>query len=262
MQTLTYELRGNVAAVTLNRPEARNALNAAMAQELGDLLARLRVDEEVRVILLCGAGGAFCSGGDVKSMGEGRNRSLEQRRANFQVFQRVAVELLAMDKPVVAAAQGVAFGAGLSLLLLCDLVLLSSDARMSMVFQRIGLVPDLAAMYTLPRAVGLQRAKELVFSAREITAAEALALGIATEVLAATELAPRAEQVAQALAGASPVALALAKRGLGVSLQSDAATMLELEASAQAIAGGSAYVQEAARRFAAKEAPQFRWPAR
>lgn len=262
METLQYELRGGVAAVTLNRPQAKNALNAAMAHELGELLGRLRTDDDVRVVLLAGAGGAFCSGGDVKAMGENRSRTQEQRRSDFKVFQRVAAELLALDKPVVAAARGVAYGAGFSLLLLSDIVLLGDDARLSMVFQRIGLVPDLAAMYTLPRVVGLQRAKELIFSAREVSAQEALTLGIALEVVAADKLATRAREVAEALAGASPVALSLAKRGLNASLHTDPATMLDMEAWAQAIAGGSAYLQEAVRRFAAKEGPQFLWPPR
>jgi len=262
METLHYELRGGVAAVTLNRPQVKNALNAAMAHELGELLGRLRTDDDVRVVLLAGAGGAFCSGGDVKAMGVNRSRTQEQRLSDFKVFQRVAAELLALDKPVVAAAQGVAYGAGFSLLLLSDMVLLGDDARLSMVFQRIGLVPDLAAMYTLPRVVGLQRAKQLVFSAREVSAQEALTLGIASEVVAADKLDARAREVAEALAGASPVALSLAKRGLNASLQTDPASMLDIEADAQAIAGGSAYLQEALRRFTAKEAPQFRWPAR
>lgn len=262
MGNLHYELGDGVARVTLNRPHAKNALNVAMARELSELLAQLRTDDAVRVVLLAGAGGAFCSGGDVKGMGEGGDRTPEQRRATFAVFQQVAVELLAMDKPVVAAAQGVAYGAGFSLLLLCDFVVLAEDARLCMVFQRIGLVPDLAALYTLPRVVGLQRAKALMLSAREVKAPEALALGIAAEVVPVAELAARASEVAQALASASQVALALCKRGLETSMYADASTMLELEASAQVMAGGSAYLTEAVRRFAAKEAPQFRWPER
>ena len=259
MDTLRYELADGVARITLHRPEAKNAIDPRMADELGELLAGVRQDEAVRSLVLTGAGGSFCAGGDVRAMGSKGERSAEERRAGFRPFQRIARELLAMDRPVVAAVDGVAYGAGMSLLLMADIVLLSERARLCMVFQRIGLVPDLAALYTLPRVVGVQRAKELIFSAREIGAAEARDMGLAMEVLAADDLPARAMDIARSMAGASPFAVATVKRALQSSLNTDLDSLLELEASAQAIAGSSAYAREAMRRFAAKEAPQFRW---
>jgi 2-(1,2-epoxy-1,2-dihydrophenyl)acetyl-CoA isomerase len=260
MKTLDYRLDDGVATLTLNRPEAKNALDPTMADELGECLAAIRADEAVRVLVLAGAGGAFCAGGDVKAMGQGGPRTPEQRRAGMARYTRICTELMALDRPVIAAVDGVAYGAGFSLALMCDIVLLSERARLCMVFQRIGLVPDMGAFYTLPRVVGLQRAKELIFSAREIDAAEALRLGLAMEVLPAEALAARAQAIARSFAGASPVAMSIAKRALQASLGSDLQTLLEIESSGQALASNSDYAKEAVRRFAARELAQFRWP--
>ena len=260
MKTLDYRLDDGVATLTLNRPEAKNALDPSMADELGECLAAIRADESVRVLVLAGAGGAFCAGGDVKAMGQGGPRTPEQRRAGMARYTRICTELMALDRPVIAAVDGVAYGAGFSLALMCDIVLLSERARLCMVFQRIGLVPDMGAFYTLPRVVGLQRAKELIFSAREIDAAEALRLGLAMEVVPAEALAARAQAIARSFAGASPVAMSIAKRALQASLGSDLQTLLEIESSGQALASNSDYAKEAVRRFAAREPAQFRWP--
>ncbi|KPU95857.1 enoyl-CoA hydratase [Variovorax paradoxus] len=260
MKTLDYRLDDGVATLTLDRPEAKNALDPTMADELGECLAAIRADESVRVLVLTGAGGAFCAGGDVKAMGQGGPRTPEQRRAGMARYTRICTELMALDRPVIAAVDGVAYGAGFSLALMCDIVLLSERARLCMVFQRIGLVPDMGAFYTLPRVVGLQRAKELIFSAREIDAAEALRLGLAMEVLPAEALAARAQAIARSFAGASPVAMSIAKRALQASLGSDLQTLLEIESSGQALASNSDYAKEAVRRFAAREPAQFRWP--
>jgi 2-(1,2-epoxy-1,2-dihydrophenyl)acetyl-CoA isomerase len=260
MKTLDYRLDDGMATLTLNRPEAKNALDPTMADELGECLAAIRADEAVRVLVLAGAGGAFCAGGDVKAMGQGGPRTPEQRRAGMARYTRICTELMALDRPVIAAVDGVAYGAGFSLALMCDIVLLSERARLCMVFQRIGLVPDMGAFYTLPRVVGLQRAKELIFSAREIDAAEALRLGLAMEVVPAEALAARAQAIARSFAGASPVAMSIAKRALQASLGSDLQTLLEIESSGQALASNSDYAKEAVRRFAAREPAQFRWP--
>ncbi|MCT8178962.1 enoyl-CoA hydratase/isomerase family protein [Variovorax sp. CY25R-8] len=260
MKTLDYRLDDGVATLTLDRPEAKNALDPTMADELGECLAAIRADEAVRVLVLAGAGGAFCAGGDVKAMGQGGPRTPEQRRAGMARYTRICTELMALDRPVIAAVDGVAYGAGFSLALMCDIVLLSERARLCMVFQRIGLVPDMGAFYTLPRVVGLQRAKELIFSAREIDAAEALRLGLAMEVVPAEALAARAKAIARSFVGASPVAMSIAKRALQASLGSDLQTLLEIESSGQALASNSDYAKEAVRRFAAREPAQFRWP--
>jgi 2-(1,2-epoxy-1,2-dihydrophenyl)acetyl-CoA isomerase len=259
--TLRVTHDDGVATITLDRPEARNALSPQMADELLAALDALQRDDAVGAIVLTGAGGSFCSGGDVKGMGQGAARSTEQRRAGMQRYRHLTMALLGLDKPLVAALDGVAYGAGFSMALAADIVLVSERVRLAMVFHRIGLVPDLGAWYTLPRVVGLQRAKELVYSAREIGAAEAFRIGLAFEVVAPDALLPRATAIARSFCGASALAMSLSKRALQSSLQSELAAMLDMEAAGQAIASGSDYAREAVRRFAAKEAPQFQWPA-
>lgn len=261
-ETVLLQRQEGVATVTLNRPAAKNAIDAATTDALTSTLRALRADESVRAVVLTGAGGDFCAGGDVKGMGEGGARSVEQRRAGMARYRELAQALHALDKPLIAALDGVAYGAGLSMALYADFVLVSTRARMAMVFHRIGLVPDVGAWYTLPRAVGLPRARELIYSAREFGAEEAVRMGLALEALAPEGLLPRALELAGSLQGASQTAFSLSKQALGASLQSDFGTMLEMEASAQAIAGSSAYFREAVRRFGAKEPAQFRWPGR
>lgn len=251
-----------VAVVTLNRPRVKNALDPATTDVLTDHLRALRDDVTVRAVVLTGAGDDFCAGGDVKAMGQGGERSPEQRRDGMARYHDLARAMAGLDKPVVAAVDGVAYGAGLSLTLWADIVLVSDRVRMAMVFQRIGLVPDVGAWYTLPRVVGLQRAKELIFSAREFGAQEALIMNLALEVHPPESLLARALEIAHSFEGASATAMSLSKRALQASLQTELATILDMEASAQAVAGSSQYTREAVRRFAAREPAQFHWPTR
>ncbi|RFP77376.1 enoyl-CoA hydratase/isomerase family protein [Hydrogenophaga borbori] len=259
-ETLLLGVNGGVARLTLNRPEARNAISRRMADELTEALQALRAREDVRVLVLHGAGEHFCAGGDVKGMGEAGPRGAPEARAGMARYRHMTEALHGFDRPVIAAVDGVAYGAGFSLLLLADLVLLSARARLCMVFGRVGLVPDCGALHTLPRVVGLQRAKELVFSAREVHATEALALGLAMEVLPAQTLLDRAMALAAALREASPLALSLAKRALNRSFDQDLAGLLDTEADAQALALCSEAHAEAVRRFVHKAPARFAWP--
>lgn len=261
-ETVLLERAGGVAVVSLNRPHVKNALDAAMTDELAALFRAVRDDAQVRAVVLTGAGGDFCAGGDVKDMLNAGPRNSEQRRAGMTRYRDLATAMMALDKPVVAAVDGIAYGAGVSLALLSDIVLVSSRVRMALVFHRIGLVPDVGAWYTLPRVVGLQRAKELVYSAREFGAEEARQMNLALEVLAPEALLPRALEIARSFEGASAMTLSLSKQALQASLQSDLQSMLDLEASAQALASASDYTLESVRRFAAREPAQFRWPSR
>lgn len=261
--TLLVDRSGGIATVTLNRPESKNALSPTMTQELTALFNGMRGDESLRAVVLTGAGADFCAGGDLKEASSVSGaRTPEQRRGAMRPYRDLANALLGLDRPVIAALDGVVYGAGFSIALTADIVLVSTRVRLCMVFHRIGLVPDVGAWYTLPRVVGLQRAKELVFSAREIGAAEALQMGLALEVLDPAALLPRALAMASSFEGASGVALSLSKQALQTSLQSELGTMLDLEAAGQAIAAGSEYARESIRRFVAKEPAQFRWPVR
>ena len=258
--TIRCDVEDGIATLTLNRPASLNALSRHMADELVSALTALAADDNVRVLVLRGAGDAFCAGGDVRDMANHGPRSASLAWAGMACFRRLTLALHEFPRPVIAAADGVAFGAGMSLLLLSDLVLLSDRARLCLVFQRIGLVPDCAALWTLPRLVGLQRAKALAYSAREIDAREALALGLALEVLLPDRLDARARQLAQAIARGSPTSLALTKRAIDASLQIDIDTLLTVEAASQAVALQSSEHIEAVRRFAAKESSTWSWP--
>jgi 2-(1,2-epoxy-1,2-dihydrophenyl)acetyl-CoA isomerase len=259
-QDVLMQRSGNVAVLTLNRPQARNAIHAEMALTLVRMLDEIDADASVRAVVLQGSGGAFSAGGDIRKTASAGPRTSEQRLAAMAPFHRLATTLVGLGKPVVAAIDGVAFGAGFSLALMADLVLLSDRARLCMAFQRVGLIPDMGALYLLPRAVGMQRARELLFSAREIDAQEALAIGIALAVVPPDALASRALELANGMASASPLAIALTKQALSRTFQSDLQAVLAFEAAAQAVATGSDYLTDAVERFAARQPPQFQWP--
>ncbi len=261
METIQTALDDGVTTITLNRPTAKNALDATMTLEFDQVLSQIARDETVRAVVLTGAGGAFCAGGDVRRMNSEAERTAQDWRAHLRRSHRIVRGLYALDRPVIAAVDGPAFGAGFSIALLTDIVLASSRARFCMAFGRIGLVPDYGALYTLPRAVGLQRAKEIMFSAREIGAAEAKELGLVLEILEPEALLPRAMELARSLARASPTALAITKDALNGALENDLDSLLELEAAGQGVAGTSAYAKDAFRRFAEKQPGRFQWPA-
>lgn len=257
---ILFRCDDGVAIITLNRPGSLNALSARMATELCNVFTDVQSDDEVRAVVLHGAGAAFCAGGDVRATHAAGHRTAEDISSVLECFRRLTTAMYMLDRPVIAAADGVAYGAGFSLLLLSDIVLLSSRARLCMAFQRIGLVPDCGAMFTLPRWVGVQRAKELIFSAREVRAEEALRLGLAMEITEPEQMMPRAIQLARAFCQASPDALRASKRGLNVALQSNLGATLALESASQAQALGSDYLRQAAENFSRKEPPLFRWP--
>lgn len=257
---LLVEREGDFISLTLNRPQVRNALSPGIRAGLAAAIRDIEGDASIGAVLLRGAGEHFCSGGDVKAMSEGDAATPEARLARMRSYHPLILSLAQLDRPVVAAVDGVAFGAGFGLALLADIVLVSSRVRFCMAFQRVGLVPDFGATYSLPRAVGMQRAKEILLSAREIGADEAVRLGLALEVVPPERLHARARQLMEALVGASPVATGLTKRALQASLGAGLPQMLEMESTAQAVAATSAYATEAFEAFAARRPPKFRWP--
>ncbi len=262
MSDLLFDLHDGVATLTMNRPQARNALSADMKAAFAEAVPRIVADDAIRALVITGAGGAFCAGGDIRGMAEARPQMDHEgwRRRMLEV-QPWMTQLIECPKPVIAAVDGPAFGAGFGLALTADFVLASPRARFCLSFMRVGLGPDFGLVYTLPRVVGVQRAKELMLSAREVAADEALRLGIAMEVLPAEGLLPRAQALARSFAGASALATRLIKQDVAVSLRSDLATMFALEAEHQAQCFGSDYQAEAVQRFLDKQPAAFQWPA-
>lgn len=255
--TLRFERHGGTAVLTLDMPANRNAFSAALRDELAQVIAQVRGDAEVRALVLTGANGQFCSGGDLRGIADA---GLDNAgwRARMQGTQRWFSDLILMDKPVIAAVDGAAYGAGFSLALAADFVLATPRARFCMSFLKLGLVPDCGAFYLLPRVVGAQRARELMLSAREVGAAEARDLGIAMELHDADQLMPRALALAESFAGASPLAVSLVKRATGDA--GALAALLDAEANAQALAFGSAEHRDAVQRFLDKQPLPFQWP--
>ncbi len=259
--TVRYRVQDHVATLTLNRPARRNAMDLVMRTAFAQAVEAALDDDAVRVIVLTGNGGHFCAGGDLSGMSAGQIPDAAAGRQRMRRAQHAVERLARSDKPVIAAVDGVAYGGGFGLALLADLILATPAARFCMSFLRVGLVPDCGAMYTLPRLIGLQRAKALMLSARELDAATALDWGLVLELVPATGLAARAQALATALAGASRTAVALTKTGLDQSLSSTLPVMLEYEAAAQGVAFASDGHRDAVERFLARAPARFQWPA-
>ncbi len=255
-----YAVRDGVAEIIANRPRYRNALDAEARALQSEFLDRAMRDDEVRAILLSGNGGHFCAGGDIRGMEAARELSAEAGRKRMRPVVEKAERLYHCDKPVVAAVDGCAYGGGFGTALLADIVIATPAARFCMSFMKIGLMPDCASLYTLPRIVGLQRAKELILTGREIDAATAREYGIVMEIVAAPDLMSRARAMAAAMTTASAAAVGMAKAALNQSQSSSLHLMLELEAAAQGIAFSSDYHREAVSRFLEKREPRFKWP--
>jgi len=254
------EVRGHVGTLTLNRPERLNALGADMRELLFEGLRAMAEDDAVRVVVITGAGRGFCSGGDVKEM--------SQRRAGGQGFSgqveakpirdRILLFMREMPKPIIAAVNGVAAGAGMNLALAADLRIASDKASFSQAFIKRGLHPDWGGTYLLPRLVGTAKAAELIFFGDMVSAGEALQLGLVNRVVPEAEFAAEARDWAERLAAGPPVALALAKRGLYRNAEGDLPSALEYETLAQQVAWSSEDAGEGIKAFVEKRPPQFR----
>jgi 2-(1,2-epoxy-1,2-dihydrophenyl)acetyl-CoA isomerase len=253
---LIVERDGAVATLTLNRPERLNAFTDQTVRELLAVLAELSADREVRAVILTGAGRGFCTGADVRDRLAARLGQPSQRN-HMGASHQLANALYKLEKPVIAAVNGPAAGAGMSLALACDLILASESASFNQVFVKRGLVPDLASLYHLPRLVGLWAAKLMMYTGDSIPAAEAERLGLVYRVLPADELLPAARELAGRMASVAPIALGLTKALVNRSLESNLADMLEFESLAQAMARGSKDHQEAVKAFLEKRPAEF-----
>ncbi|MDQ7859518.1 MAG: enoyl-CoA hydratase family protein [Armatimonadota bacterium] len=234
---LLYEVHDGVATVTLNRPDVLNALTFEVYAQLRDLFDGLRTDDRVRVVVLTGAGRGFCSGGDVHQIiGELLRRDMRAHLEFTRMTGAVVRNMRLLEKPIVAAVNGMAAGAGAVLALAADLRLASDRARFAFLFTRVGLAgADMGAAYLLPRAVGMGRATELLMLGDTIDAATAERYGLVNRVVPHDELAGTAAEWARRLAAGPALALGLTKRMLVAEESMDLVTALEAEAQAQAL---------------------------
>ncbi|MER3456502.1 MAG: 2-(1,2-epoxy-1,2-dihydrophenyl)acetyl-CoA isomerase [candidate division GAL15 bacterium] len=253
-QTLRWELSDGVLTLTLNRPEVLNAVNDRMAEELLDALRRAARQAEVRSVILTGAGRAFCSGQDLR---ERAGNSFSYAQHIRTRYVPVIVQLQSLEKPVVAAVNGVAAGAGASLALACDLRVASEEASFLQAFTRIGLLPDSGATYFLPRLVGLGKAFELCYLAEPVGAREALRLGLVNWVVPGPQLMDKAREVASRLASGPTRAYGFTKRALLHNLTADLASALDYEAMLQEAAGRTEDHREGVQAFLEKRPPRY-----
>ena len=258
---ILFRLEGGLAWITLNRPEARNAINDEMRGALLDALARVAGDPAIRAAVLTGAGDGFCPGADLwggRRDAAGPPPAGATRALMKQNSQRLIRAVLDLEKPIVAAVNGVAAGMGAHLALACDLVVMAAEARLIEVFARRGIAIDSGGAFLLSRLVGLLKAKELVLLADDVSADEALRLGLCNKVVPRADLEAAARGWGERLARGPTLALGLSKRLLQRAYESGLETCLEEEALAQTLVAQSEDLQEGMRAFTERRKPEFK----
>jgi 2-(1,2-epoxy-1,2-dihydrophenyl)acetyl-CoA isomerase len=257
-ETVLQNLESGLLTITMNRPERRNALNPDMTLGLVAAARRAAEDHEVRAVLLKGAGGTFCVGGDVKSMAEVRApMSFEPKMVNLRRGMEVSRILHEMSKPVVAQLDGAAAGAGLSIALACDLRVASSSVKITTAFAKVGLSGDYGGTYFLTHLLGSAKARELYLTSPVLTAQEALALGIVTRVVPDAEVDAAAHELAMSLAQGPSVTLGYIKRNINNAEHLSLEACFDAEAMHHSRAGETADHKEAAKAFVEKRKPAF-----
>jgi enoyl-CoA hydratase/carnithine racemase len=255
---LLCRVEERVARLTLNRPEARNALTVDIKEGLRRVLPVLGDDPDVGCVLLSGAGGAFCAGGDTKVMAEGPPPEREPRVRILRREHEVPAAIHRLAKPVIAALPGPAAGAGFALALSCDLRIFAATAFVTTAYARLGLSGDYGASWFLTRLVGPAKARELMFTAERVDAAECLRLGIANRVVPADRLVEASLAWAREIAAGPPVALRFMKENLNRALTEDLQSCLDVEAERMVAGAFTEDYVEAVKAFTEKRTPRFR----
>jgi len=254
--SLLLETNQGIATITLNRPEVYNAFNDPLSYELQEALKQVEKDKEVRVVVLTGAGKAFCSGQDLKASREAGARSFSE--SLHKRYNPIIRGIRNMPKPVICRLNGVAAGAGCSLALACDLVIASETATLIEIFVNIALVLDSGSSYFLPRTIGYHRAFEMATKASKLGAPEALQLGLVNKVVKPEELDAAVQAEAEFYANAPTKAIGLMKKMLTKGMTENLDAVLDYEAYCQEIAGRSADNKEGVQAFIEKRKPVFR----
>lgn len=261
-QTLKVDIKDHIATMIFNRPDKLNALSNKMADELLDALNTLDSDKNVRVVVVTGAGRAFCSGADIKDrfLGGIEERKRGDKAPNITgIFaEKCCLLMRNMTKPLIAAINGAAIGFGYTFTLACDIRIASSEAKIGLTFTRVGLIPEFGSTYLLPRLVGIGRACELIFTTRTVDAYEAEKIGLVNKVVSPDRLLPTAYDVAGEIVKQAPVAIELSRKGLYQGLDTDLVSMLQYESLSNYTCKGTADHQEAVQAFLGKREPVFK----
>ncbi|MFI3175328.1 MAG: enoyl-CoA hydratase/isomerase family protein [Bacillota bacterium] len=256
LSTVSYQVEESVAVICMNRLDAMNALNQQLFVDLTTAFEEAKKDDAVRVVIFSGNGRCFCAGGDIAEM-----KGLDKKEP-FVEFMTIAGNftklLYDFPKPVIAAAHGAIAGAGTSLMMCCDMAIVSDDAKFIVAFGAVGLIPDCGLHYLLPRVVGQNMAKEMMLTQRPVKAPELLSLGIANKVVTADELLPTAMQLAKQIAKGPVNGYALSKSLFNQYTDIDFSTMLSEEARLQAVARSDENGVEGLSAFLEKRKPNFK----
>lgn len=254
-ERLEVQIENGVGTISLNRPENRNAMVPALRTELLQVLSDLEQDDQVRAIILTGEGKAFCAGGDLSSMGN--QVTALTGRQKLKLSHELILAILQVRKPVVAAVNGAAAGAGFSLALACDLVIAARTSFFVQSFVHIGLVPDLGSVYFLTQLLGHHRAKELMLLGERISAEQGQQLGFVNRVVEDEQLMEEARAIADQLAKGPSIAVGLTKDLVNQTMMRGLNESLELEAFAQGLCLQSEDLKEGVKAFFEKRRPQF-----
>lgn len=255
---LLFEVQEGIATLTLNRPEKKNAFTTEMLLAWGDALLECAEREDVRAVVLTGAGDAFCSGGDVGSMKERSQDSAYQRKVSLsQRVHRIPLIMESFDKPVIVAVNGVATGAGMDMALMGDIRIAAASARFAETYIRIGIFSGDGGAWYLPRLVGISKALELLLTGRFVDAAEAERMGLVSRVVADDQLMAAAYELARQIAAQPPIAVRMMKRAVYQAQTQDLRTHLDMASSHMAAIYSTEDHREAVAAFQDKRKPLF-----
>lgn len=256
MSVVQFEIKGSVAYIMLNRPDKLNSFNREMALMLQEKLDECATDKNVRAVYLTGAGKAFSAGQDLAEAADPDGPGL--KRILSEQFNPVIKKITSLEKPVIAAVNGVAAGAGANIALCCDIVVAAESAAFIQAFSRIGLIPDSGGTYTLPRLVGWQKASALMMLGDKVPASEAERIGMIYKVLADENFMNESIKLAMMLAQMPTKGLALTKKALQRSVNNSLEQQLQSEDELQAIAGSTYDFSEGVKAFMQKRSPEFK----
>ncbi|WP_433957965.1 enoyl-CoA hydratase/isomerase family protein [Cytobacillus horneckiae] len=253
-QFIDIENYEGIRVIYLNRPDVRNALGMEMRMELLESLEEAEKDDEVKCIILSARGKAFSAGGDLKAL---HSLSAIEGRQRLQTSHKLVMKILDLEKPIIAAVNGAAAGAGFSLMLLCDFSIADENAFFVQSFVNVGLIPDFAAIHFLPLIIGHQKAKELMFLGDRLTAEEAYSLGLINKLSTGGNLQRDALALANRLVAKSPLSIGMTKKLMNQNINVQLKALLEMEAQAQGICFQSEDFKEGVDAFFSKREAEF-----